>query len=203
MKKKVMAFACILMASYCFFSCDSRTASNSSEEKPDSITAKLKYIDSLRNSGTYYHLESWNIGRIIDNEYKEYESLADRHSVEIYVNRLLANTDTLYFLQLKYWTTTSYSESIENKIIDIEELKSFYIAIDDIKRQYGKDSNHYELFVYQTKGEASLALRHLINSNIWDLNFCSIDINKADLDELKLLLKKAEKKVKEIKAKAK
>lgn len=42
MKKKVMAFACILMASYCFFSCDSRTASNSSEEKPDSVTAKAK-----------------------------------------------------------------------------------------------------------------------------------------------------------------
>lgn len=198
-----MAFACILMASYCFFSCDSRTASNSSEEKPDSITAKLKYIDSLQNSGIYYHLEAWNIGRIIDNEYKEYESLADRHSVDIYVNRLSANSDTLYFLQLKYWTLTSYSESIESKVIDIEELKSFYTAIDNIKRQYGKDTNHYEQFVYQTKSEASLALRHLINSDSWDLNFCSIDITKNDLDELKLLLKKAENKVKEIKAKAK
>ena len=72
MKKKVMAFACILMASYCFFSCDSRTASNSSEEKPDSVTAKLKYIDSLRNSGTYYHLESWDIGRIIEQMVKEF-----------------------------------------------------------------------------------------------------------------------------------
>lgn len=198
MKKKVMAFACILMASYCFFSCDSRTASNSSEEKADSITAKLKYIDSLRNSGTYYHLESWDIGRIIDNGYKKYESIADRHSVEIYVNKLSVKADTLYYLQLSYWES-SYSERRESKIVDIEELKSFYNAIDDIKQQYGKDTNHYELYLYQTKAEASLSLRRLINSDYWDLKLCSIDISKDDLDELKNLLKKAEKKVSEMK----
>ncbi len=201
--RKITFYAILMLfTSGCFMSCNSGS-SEGDDNKTDSITSKLKLIDSLQNSGIYYHLEAWNIGRIIDNEYKEYESLADRHSVDIYVNRLSANSDTLYFLQLKYWTLTSYSESIESKVIDIEELKSFYTAIDNIKRQYGKDTNHYEQFVYQTKSEASLALRHLINSDSWDLNFCSIDITKNDLDELKLLLKKAENKVKEIKAKAK
>ena len=84
-------------------------------------------------------------------------------------------------------------------MVGIEELKSFYNAIDDIKQQYGKDTNHYELYLYQTKAEASLSLRRLINSDYWDLKLCSIDISKDDLDELKNLLKKAEKKVSEMK----
>lgn len=193
-----MAFACILMASYCFFSCDSRTASNSSEEKPDSITAKLKYIDSLRNSGTYYHLESWEIGRIVDESYKKYEILANDHSVKIYVNKLSLKSDTLYYLQFSYLESSSYSVREDSKLVDLEELKYFYSAIDDIKKQYGKDTDHYERYQYQTKSDVVLSLKRLINSDYWELKLCSIDISKDDLDELKKLLKQAENKVLEI-----
>ena len=184
----------------CLISCNNAVPNNSTNEmKTDSIAAKLKLIDSLRNAGTYCHIESWNIGRIVDNGYKKYETLADRYSVDVYVNRLSNRAETLYYLQLSYWESSSYSERRETKIIDLEELKSFYSAIDDIKKHYGSDTDHYELYLYQTKDGAILSLRRLIGSNDWDLNLCSIAISQDDLDKLKILLKQAESKIAELK----
>lgn len=202
MKKIVVG---ILLAIYVLgfsVSCNNSSLKSGNNENIDSIASKLKLIDSLRNSGTYSHLESWDIGRIVDNGYKEYKSIADKHSVNIYVNRLSSQTDTLYYLTLNYWDYSSYSERHENKIVELGELKYFYAAIDDIKQQFGKDTNHFELYLYQTKAEASLSLRHLINSDYWELKLCSVDISKDDLDELKTLLKQAEDKVKEIRKSA-
>ena len=198
MRKTLFGILLAIFALGCSVSCSNSSSQGDNAEKVDTIVAKLKLIDSLQNSGTYYHLESWDIGRIVDNGYKKYEILADKHSVEIYVNKLSIKTDTLYYLQLSYWDSSSYSERRETKFIDLEELKSFYTAIDDIKSKYGKDTNHYELYLYQTRTEATLSLRRLINSDYWELKLCSVDISKDDLDELKKLLKQAEDKVKEI-----
>lgn len=197
--KKIMLSSVLLSAILLFFlSCDNNKTASGSEERVDSIVARLKLIDSLRNSGTYHHLESWEIGRIVDNGYKKYEILADEHSVEIYVNKLSLKSDTLYYLQFSYWESSSYSVRKDSKLVDLEELKYFYSAIDDIKKQYGKNTDHYERYQYQTKSDVVLSLRRLINSDYWELKLCSIDISKDDLDELKKLLKQAENKVLEI-----
>lgn len=198
MKKNVFCVLLMVFASGCFMSCKNNTTKSSVDNEIDSIVAKLSLIDSLRNSGTYYHLESWSIGKIVDNGYKEYETLAERHSVNIYVNKLSFQTDTLYYLELNYWESSSYAEKRESKIVDLEELKSFYSAIDDIKRHYGSETNHYELYLYKTKTDVSLSLRQLINSDCWELKLCSITISIDDLDELKKLLKQTEDKIAEL-----
>ena len=195
----MLSFVWLLAIQLCFLSCSNNKNANGYEENADSVALRLRLIDSLRNSGTYHHLEGWNIGRIVDNGYKKYEILADRHSVDINVNKLSLKTDTFYFLQLTYWESSSYTERVEAKLVDIEELKYFYSAIDDIKKQYGKDTDHYERYEYQTKSGVVLSLRRLINSDYWELKFCSIDISKDDLDELRKILKQTENKIEELK----
>lgn len=199
--KKSIIFIGILIASV-FVSCGN-SIKNDKDNEIDSIAAKLSLIDSLQNSGTYSHLESWDMGRIVDNRYKRFDSIADDYSVDVYVNRLSYKTDTLYYLQLSYMERSQYSSKREAKIVDLKELKSFYAAIDDIKKQYGRDTDHFERYLYLTKSDASLFLRRLINSDYWELEFCSIEISKDDLDELKKLLKKSESKAIELQKAAK
>lgn len=200
MKRFTIQFTFFIIGLICFLSCGHDSSNQSKNENEiDSIFAKIRMIDSLKNSGTYTHLESWDIGKIVDNGYKEYKSLADMHSVGVYVYKLTNKTDTLYFLSFDYTERSEYSSRNESKIVDLEELKYLYPALDDMKKHYGDESDHYERYLYLTKSEAFISLKHLINSNYWSLKFCSIDIEKDDLDSLKNLLQMAEKKVIEIK----
>lgn len=200
MKKLLLLLSFFLSCLVGIISCGNNTGSKDNlDSEKDSILAKLQLIDSLRSSGTYYHHEGWLIGKIVDNGYKKYEILSDEHSVKVYVNKLSYMTDTLLYITLDYKDYSAYSSRFESKTIDFAELKSFYKAIDDIKKQYGKQSDHFELYLYRSKSEADLSLRHLINSESWDLSFCSIEIALEDLDELKNLLSQAEKKIIQIK----
>lgn len=198
MKKLSFIILSAIVLSGFLFGCNNSGSTPKETKEIDSILTRLRLIDSLQNSGTYCHLEAWNIGRVIENGYKEYSSLADKHSVNVYANKLSFANDTLFYVTLEYNINSDYSSRYETKYVDVKEIKAFCSAIDDIKKNYDKKSDHFELFQYHSKGEAKIFLKHYADSDYKLLQFCSIDIVESDLDELKQILLKAEKKIEEL-----
>ena len=198
MKKLSLIIFSAIVLSGVLFSCNNSGSTSKDTKEIDSILTRLQLIDSLQNSGTYCHLEAWNIGRIIENGYKEYSSLADKHSVNVYANKLSFANDTLFYITLEYNINSEYSSQYETKYVDVKEIKAFCSAIDDIKKNYDKKTDYFELFQYQSKGEAKMYLKHYADTDYKSLKFCSIELAKSDLDELKQILLKAEKKIEEL-----
>lgn len=194
----------------CAFGCSNNGSNNESadvtkpvleekvtnESKADSLTTLLHKIDSLNNSGVLSHLEYWKIGKISDHS----SYVSDRCFINILVCKLTVESESEYFITLLYETGDSYRYRSETHMILPGELKYFYSAIEEMKNNYGRSTDHFEFYNYKTKAGATLTLRRPLDSNKWELQLCSLDgLNKQDLDLLKDLFIKAEQKIEDLK----
>ena len=190
-----------LLTSSFFVSCERTTATNSGNEAPtDSTIAMLQMIDSLKSSGVLYHLEYWVIGEI--GGYKP---------ATIYVNKLSVEKDTLFYVSIEKDCSSYYSSSFEQAIIDVSEIKYFRAAIDEIKKNLTRETDHGEMYTYCSKSNAMLrgtlfkdkskpVVKFFVNSRN-ENSVLYFDLVEYDLDKLRSLLDKAEKKLIEVREK--
>ena len=201
MKAKLFSLMLILTVTVSTTSCSSTNETNKNDEnRTDSISAMLQMIDSLKTSGTLYHLEYWEIG-----DFGGYKPIT------IYVNKLSVETDTLYYVSMEKECSSYYSSSssYEQAIIAESELKSLRAAIEEIKNNLERETNHGEIYAYCSKSEAMLKgslykdgskpiVKFYVNRRN-DNSVVYFDFLEYDLDKFRSLLEDAEDKIKEVK----
>ena len=160
----------------------------------------LQMIDSLKSSGALYHLEYWEIG-----DFGGYKP------VTVYVNKLSVAKDTLFYVSMEKECSSYYasSSSYEQAIIAESELKSFRSAINEIKNNLERKTDHNEIYAYCSKSEAMLrgilykdGRKPIVKFYVNRRNENSVvyfDLLEYDLGKFQSLLDDAEDKIKEVK----
>lgn len=191
-----------IITSGCFLSCnDAVSSTQSSAKDTDAIITTIEMIDSIKSSGVLYHLEYWEVGDL--GYYKP---------ITMYANKLSTAKDTLYYVSMEK-EASSYSSSLssryEQAIIDLKEIKSFCAAIDEIKKNLERKTEHNEVYTYCSKSEAMVRcvlykdgstpyVNIYVNRRNSDSGMLG-NLNGFELDKFNSLLKDAEKKIEEIK----
>lgn len=192
--KKLLSVFLALSTVITLISCGNKNSENSISS--DAVKDKLHLVDSLLKSSPASHIESWEIGRLTDSEYKNL-SAGEQHSVIIYLSKLSTPTDTIDYLEFNYCESPSVNpDKRENKIVLFDELPSIYNAIEEIKQRYGTYTDHYQYYNYLTGSSVSLSLTRFLNEDIWEIRLCSIELSREDLEQYKRLLNQAESQLK-------
>lgn len=156
----------------------------------DSISSTLKWIDNIQEQGELFHIETWHIGNL--------------QSVEIRVLKVSIEKDSVVFIQLRKDCGGEYYYSWEETNILKEELPSLYRAIDKIKSNINRKTDHTEKYLYFTKDNVVIdsensgkgwRLKLSVNSRVKN---SFITISPAELDKFVELLQTASRKIDEL-----
>lgn len=170
------------------------TPSNDSianETVVDSLAITLNRLDSIQNKGQLVHFDTWKIGNL--------------KSVEIQVQKFSSNNKSIVFINLRKDCGGEYYYSWENAHLFQEELPYLYEAINTIKNNLNRETDHNEKYAYSTKDNIVVFAENLGKG--WNLKL-SVDANNsnayinltaAELDKLLELLQQANKKLDTIK----
>lgn len=198
MKKQFVLFAIALMALLAACNGGSPTSESNNEKNDstaneiavDSISAALNRIDSIQGQRELAHIETWKIGNL--------------KSIEIRVLKIATEKDSIAFIQLRKDCGNEYYYSWEETSILKEELPSLYRAVDKIKSNLNRDTDHSEEYVYFTKDHVTIYSEN--SGNGWGLKLSVnsrvknsyINISTAELDKFVELLQTASKKIEEL-----
>lgn len=170
------------------------TPSNDSianETVVDSLAITLNRLDSIQDKGQLVHFDTWKIGNL--------------KSVEIQVQKFSSNNKSIVFINLRKDCGGEYYYSWENAHLFQEELPYLYEAINTIKNNLNRETDHNEKYAYSTKDNIVVFAENLGKG--WNLKL-SVDANNsnayinltaAELDKLLELLQQANKKLDTIK----
>lgn len=170
------------------------TSSNDSivnETVVDSLDITLNRLDSIQNKGRLIHFDTWKIGNL--------------KSVEIQVQKFSSNNESIVSINLRKDCGGEYYYSWVNAHLFQEELPYLYEAINTIKNNLNRETDHNEKYAYSTKDNIVVFAENLGKG--WNLKL-SVDANNsnayinlttAELDKLLELLQQADKKLDTIK----
>ena len=157
----------------------------------DSLALTLNRLDSIQSKGQLVHFDTWKIGNI--------------KSIEVQAQKFSNDNDSIVFITLRKDCGGEYYYSWEDAFIFQKELPSLYEAVNTIKRNLDRATDHNEKYAYTTKDNVVIFAEN--PGKGWTLKL-SVDMHKsnsyitlspADLDNFVLLLQQADKKLDEIK----
>ena len=199
---KNLLYLCSLILAICFFSCQKTANSidaeinNDSISPVDSLSLYLQRIDSINNSGELRHLHVYELGKLKSIFFKVYQ--------------LESSKDTMEYIILKKDCGGEYYYSWVETPLLLQEVKYFIDAIDTVAYHYDRKVDHEERYIYITKRDIRLFSENdNSSSNKWSVSLSvdynrsnsHINITKEELNELKLLLKKGEEMILDLKRK--
>ena len=164
---------------------DSTTSAN------DSIAIALSRLDSIQSKGQLVHFDTWKIGNL--------------KGVEVQAQKFSSENDSIVFITLRKDCGGEYYYSWEDAFIFQKELPSLYEAINTIKSNLNRKTDHNEKYAYTTKDNVVVFAEN--PGKGWNLKL-SVDAHKsnayinlttAELDKLVELLQQANNKLDEIK----
>ena len=140
----VLAVSALLLIS---FGCN--PANNSSEvssdcavKTVDSLALQLHQLDSLYNSGSLIHIDIYQIGKL--------------KSIEFSVQSISVEQTNIYFINLRKDCGNDYYYSWEDARILPAECPYLMKAIDIIKQNWKRETDHEERYAYITKDDIRL-----------------------------------------------
>lgn len=173
---------------------DSTTSANDSianDTAVDSIAIALSRLDSIQSKGQLVHFDTWKIGNL--------------KGVEVQAQKFSSENDSIVFITLRKDCGGEYYYSWEDAFIFQKELPSLYEAINTIKSNLNRETDHNEKYAYTTKDNVVVYAEN--PGKGWNLKL-SVDAHKsnayinlttAELDKLVELLQQANNKLNEIK----
>lgn len=169
----------------------SKTDSIANDTAVDSLTLVLNRLDSIQGKGQLVHFDTWKIGNL--------------KSVEVQVQKFSNENDSIVFITLRKDCGGEYYYSWEDAFIFQKELPSLYEAVNTIKSNLNRTTDHNEKYAYSTKDNVVIFAEN--PGKGWNLKL-SVDAHKsnshisltpAELDRLVELLNQANDKLNEIK----
>ena len=169
----------------------SKTDSIANDTAVDSLTLVLNRLDSIQSKGQLVHFDTYKIGNL--------------KSVEVQAQKFSSENDSIVFITLRKDCGGEYYYSWEDAFIFQKELPSLYEAVNTIKSNLNRATDHNEKYAYTTKDNVVIFAENPGKS--WNLKL-SVDAHKsnshisltpAELDQFVQLLQKANNKLNEIK----
>ena len=157
----------------------------------DSLALVLSRLDSIQSKGQLVHFDTWKIGNL--------------KSIEVQTQKFSSENDSIVFITLRKDCGREYYYSWEDAFIFQKELPSLYEAINTIKSNINRATDHNEKYVYTTKDNVVIFAEN--PGKGWTLKL-SVDAHKsnsyinltpAELDNFVQLLQLANKKLDELK----
>ena len=157
----------------------------------DSLALALSRLDSIQSKGQLVHFDTWKIGNL--------------KGVEVQAQKFSSENDSIVFITLRKDCGGEYYYSWEDAFIFQKELPSLYEAINTIKSNLNRETDHNEKYVYSTKDNVMVYAEN--PGKVWNLKL-SVDAHKSnsyinlsttELDRFIELLKQANNKLEEIK----
>lgn len=157
----------------------------------DSLALVLSRLDSIQSKGQLVHFDTWKIGNI--------------KGVEVQAQKFSSENDSIVFITLRKDCGGEYYYSWEDAFIFQKELPSLYDAVNIIKTNLNRETDHNEKYAYTTKDNVMVFAEN--PGKGWNLKL-SVDTHKsnayinltpAELDRFIELLKQANNKLDEIK----
>ena len=157
----------------------------------DSLALALSRLDSIQSKGQLVHFDTWKIGNL--------------KGVEVQAQKFSSENDSIVFITLRKDCGGEYYYSWEDAFIFQKELPSLYEAINTIKNNLNRETDHNEKYVYSTKDNVMVYAEN--PGKGWNLKL-SVDAHKsnsyinlstAELDRFVELLEQANNKLEEIK----
>ena len=157
----------------------------------DSLAIALNRLDSIQSKGQLVHFDTWKIGNL--------------KGVEVQAQKFSSENDSIVFITLRKDCGGEYYYSWEDAFIFQKELPSLYEAINTIKSNLNRETDHNEKYAYTTKDNVVVFAEN--PGKGWNLKL-SVDAHKsnayinlttAELDKLVELLQQANRKLDEIK----
>lgn len=157
----------------------------------DSLALVLSRLDSIQSKGQLVHFDTWKIGNI--------------KGVEVQAQKFSSENDSIVFITLRKDCGGEYYYSWEDAFIFQKELPSLYDAVNSIKTNLNRETDHNEKYAYTTKDNVMVFAEN--PGKGWNLKL-SVDSHKsnsyinltpAELDRFVELLKQANSKLEEIK----
>lgn len=157
----------------------------------DSLTLVLNRLNSIQRKGQLVHFDTWKIGNI--------------KGVEVQAQKFSSENDSIVFITLRKDCGGEYYYSWEDAFIFQKELPSLYEAINTIKSNLNRESDHNEKYAYTTKDNVVVFAEN--SGKGWNLKL-SVDAHKSnayinltsvELDQFVELLKQANNKLEELK----
>ncbi len=157
----------------------------------DSLTLVLNRLDSIQSKGKLVHFDTWKIGNL--------------KSVEVQAQKFSCENDSIVFITLRKDCGGEYFYSWEDAFIFQKELPSLYEAVNTIKSNLNRETDHNEKYAYTTKDNVVIFAEN--PGKGWTLKL-SVDAHKSnshisltpeELDNFVQLLQQANKKLDEIK----
>ena len=157
----------------------------------DSLAIALSRLDSIQSKGQLVHFDTYTIGNL--------------KSVEVQAQKFSSDNDSIVFITLRKDCGGEYYYSWEDAFIFQKELPSLYEAVNTIKSNLNRATDHNEKYAYTTKDNVVIFAEN--PGKGWNLKL-SVDAHKsnshisltpAELDQLIQLLQQANNKLNEIK----
>ncbi|MBD5173535.1 MAG: hypothetical protein HDT08_02725 [Bacteroidales bacterium] len=170
---------------------DALTDSIANDTAVDSLAIALSRLDSIQSKGQLVHFDTWKIGNL--------------KGIEVQTQKFSSENDSIVFITLRKDCGGQYYYSWEDAFIFQKELPSLYEAINTIKSNLNRETDHNEKYVYSTKDNVMVYAE--TPGKGWNLKL-SVDAHKsnsyvnlstAELDRFVELLKQANSKLEEIK----
>lgn len=157
----------------------------------DSLALVLSRLDSIQSKGQLVHFDTWKIGNI--------------KGVEVQAQKFSSENDSIVFITLRKDCGGEYYYSWEDAFIFQKELPSLYDAVNSIKTNLNRETDHNEKYAYTTKDNVMVFAEN--PGKGWNLklsvdshkNNSYINLTPAELDRFVELLKQANSKLEEIK----
>ncbi len=157
----------------------------------DSLTLVLNRLDSIQSKGQLVHFDTWKIGNL--------------KSVEVQAQKFSCENDSIVFITLRKDCGGEYFYSWEDAFIFQKELPSLYEAVNTIKSNLNRETDHNEKYAYTTKDNVVVFAEN--SGKGWNLKLSvdahksnsNINLTPAELDKLVELLQQANNKLNEIK----
>lgn len=157
----------------------------------DSLALVLSRLDSIQSKGQLVHFDTWKIGNI--------------KGVEVQAQKFSSENDSIVFITLRKDCGGEYYYSWEDAFIFQKELPSLYDAVNSIKTNLNRETDHNEKYAYTTKDNVMVFAEN--PGKGWNLklsvdshkNNSYINLTPAELDRFVELLKQANIKLEEIK----
>ena len=157
----------------------------------DSLAIALSRLDSIQSKGQLVHFDTYTIGNL--------------KSVEVQAQKFSSDNDSIVCITLRKDCGGEYYYSWEDAFIFQKELPSLYEAVNTIKSNLNRATDHNEKYAYTTKDNVVIFAEN--PGKGWNLKLgvdahksnSHISLTPAELDQLIQLLQQANNKLNEIK----
>lgn len=181
------------------FGCEQKPGASTSDndvsakiETVDSLAIQLHRIDSLFNSGKLLHMDIYKLEKL--------------KSIEFSVQSISVEGDSFEYINLRKDCGGEYYYNFVDARILVDEVKYLLKAIDTIKSNLQRETNHEERYAYITKDDIRLFATNDGGGSKWKV-YLSVDFRKdnseimlseTDLSRFVALLKQGVEKIEEV-----